>query len=132
MTEVELVATALATGAAGLTDTARGAVHDLYLGLKGAVRRRLDTVGRENGNSGGSGYGVRVLDAYETDPDVWRTRQLKVLTGSGVETDEEILAAARSVLRAEPRTGHITVDARGPERALVGNSVVTRWTGRRA
>ncbi|WP_369247288.1 hypothetical protein [Streptomyces sp. R41] len=93
MTEVELVATAFATGAAaGLTDSARGVVHELYAGLREAVRRRLVAGG---GNSGG--YGVRVLDAYETDPDVWRTRLLQVLTGSGVETDEEILAAARAV-----------------------------------
>jgi hypothetical protein len=129
VTEVELVATALATGAAaGLTDTACGVVHDLYLRLKESVRRRLAT---GTGDSVGGGYGVRVLDAYETDPDVWRTRLLKVLTGSGAETDEEILAAARAVLRAERRTGHITVDARGPKSALVGNPVVAQWAGRR-
>lgn len=104
MTEVELVATALATGAAaGLIDTPRGVVHDLHAALREAVRRRL---------AGGS-YGVRVLDAYETDPDVWWTRLLRVLTASGTELDEEILAAARAVLRADRRTGHITVDAVG-------------------
>ncbi|MEV2193648.1 hypothetical protein AB0I02_22065 [Streptomyces phaeochromogenes] len=111
MTEVELVATAFATGAAaGLTDTARAAVHDLYAGLREAVRRRL-----------GGGYGVRVLDAYETDPDVWRARLLQVLTGSGVERDEEILAAARAVLRAERRTGHIPLDACGAQGVMVGD-----------
>ncbi|WP_406176621.1 hypothetical protein [Streptomyces sp. NBC_00996] len=102
MTERELVAIALATGAAdGLTDTGRGAVHDLYAGLREAVRRRLAGAG---GNSAGGGYGVRVLDAYESDPDVWRTRLLLVLTGSGVETDEEILAAVREhpARRASP------------------------------
>ncbi|MEY9992063.1 hypothetical protein ABIE67_004095 [Streptomyces sp. V4I8] len=130
MTEVELVATALATGAAaGLTDTARGAVHDLYVGLREAVRRRL---GIGSGDNVGSGYGVRVLDAYDSDPDVWRTRLLKVLAGSGVETDEEILAAARAVLRAERRTSHLMVDASGPKRALVQHPVVAERTGRRA
>ncbi|PAZ16268.1 hypothetical protein CLM62_09110 [Streptomyces sp. SA15] len=109
MTEVELVTTALATGAAaGLTNTGRGAVHDLCAALREAVRRRLAGGG---GNSGCGGYGVRVLDAYETDPDVWRTRLLQVLTASGVETDEEILAAARAVLRVERRTGHMIVEA---------------------
>jgi len=124
VTEVELVATAFATGAAaGLTDSARGAVHDLYAGLREAVRRRLVGGGGngEGGNSVGGGYGVRVLDAYETDPDVWRTRLLQVLTGSGVETDEEILAAARAVLRAERRTGPVAADTRGAQEVLVGD-----------
>ncbi|WP_406353917.1 hypothetical protein [Streptomyces sp. NBC_00658] len=102
MTELELVATALATGAAaGLTDTSRGVVHDLHAALREAVRRRLSGVGVRGG------YGVRVLYAYETDPDVWRTRLLQVLA-SGLEMDEEILGAARAVLRAERRKGHIT------------------------
>ncbi|WP_406178485.1 hypothetical protein [Streptomyces canus] len=104
MTEVELVATALATGAAAeLTDASRGVVHDLHAVLKEAVRRRLS--GGGDGVRGG--YGVRVLHAYETDPDVWRTRLLQVLA-SGLEMDEEILGAARAVLRAERRKGHIT------------------------
>jgi hypothetical protein len=123
VTEVELVAIALATGAApGLTDSARGAVHDLYTGLRVAVRRRLSGAGAKSEGCGKSvgGYGIRVLDAYETDPDVWRTRLLQVLTGSGVETDEEILEAARAVLRAERRRSHIPVDACGAHGALVG------------
>jgi hypothetical protein len=53
-----------------------------------------------------------VLDAYDTDPDVWRTRLLQVLT-SGMEIDEEIRAAARAVLRAQRRTGHIGGDLVG-------------------
>lgn len=109
MTEVELVATALATGAAaGLTDTSRGVVHDLHAVLREAVRRRLS--GGSEGVQGG--YGVRVLHAYETDPDVWRTRLLQVLA-SGPEMDEEILGAARAVVRAERRTGHVIVDVVG-------------------
>ncbi|MFI6935493.1 hypothetical protein [Streptomyces sp. NPDC050287] len=139
MTEVELVATALATGtAAGLTGSACGTVHDLHTELREAVRRRLGGGGAhsgrgapsgDGGNGGVSryggvggnggvgrygsagGYGVRVLDAYETDPDVWRTRLLQVLTDSGVEQDEEVLAAARAVIRAERRTGHVIVGA---------------------
>ncbi|MFE1986886.1 hypothetical protein [Streptomyces mirabilis] len=122
MTEVELVVTALAAGAAaGLTDTRRGAVHDLCTELREAVRRRLVSGG---GDGVRGNYGVRVLDAYETDPDVWWTRLLQVVTACGVETDQEVLAAARAVLRAERRTPHIIVDARGFEGALVGNPVV--------
>ncbi|MER5533164.1 hypothetical protein [Streptomyces mirabilis] len=122
MTEVELVVTALATGAvAGLTDTRRGAVHDLCTELREAVRRRLAD---GDGDGVRGGYGVRVLDAYETDPDVWRTRLLQVATACGVETDQEILEAARAVLRAERRTGHIIVDTGRSKRALVGIPVV--------
>jgi hypothetical protein len=122
VTEVELVVTALATGAAaGLADTRGEAVHDLCTELREAVRRRLASGG---GDGVRGSYGVRVLDAYETDPDVWWTRLLQVVTACGVETDQEILAAARAVLRAERRTGHITVDARGSKRALIGNPVV--------
>jgi hypothetical protein len=106
VTEAELVATALATGAAaGLTDTSRGVVHDLHAMLSEAVRRRLS-----DGGDGVRGrYGLRVLHAYETDPDVWRTRLLQILA-SGLEMDEEILGAARAVLRADRRTGHVIVD----------------------
>jgi hypothetical protein len=117
VTGVELVATALAAGAApGLTGCGRGTVHDLYVALREAVRRRLagsdcSSVGDRNSVCGG--YGVRVLDAYETDPDVWRTRLLQVLTASGVEMHEECLAAARAVLRAERRTGCITGESDG-------------------
>lgn len=120
MTEVELVATALATGAAaGLTDSGRGAVYDLYVRLKESVRHRLGT------GNGDGGYGPRVLNAFETDPDVWRTRLLQVLTGSGVGTDEEILAAARAVIRAERRTGCITVIGDGAAGMPVGDG--TTW-----
>ncbi|MEV5841143.1 hypothetical protein AB0M32_04140 [Streptomyces sp. NPDC051985] len=108
MIEVELVATALATGAAaGRPDTSRGVIDDLHVALREGVRRRLS--GGGNGVRGG--YGIRVLDAYETDPDVWWTRLLQVLTASGTERDEEILTAARAVLRADRRTGIITEDA---------------------
>lgn len=113
MTEVDLVAVALATrAAAGLTETRRGAVHDLHAGLSEAVRRRL---------ARGGAYGVRVLDAYETDPDVWRTRLLQLLQGSGVDTDEEILAAARAVLRMERATTHVNVDTCGTNKLTAGN-----------
>ncbi|GAA3268799.1 MULTISPECIES: hypothetical protein [Streptomyces] len=97
VTGAELVATALTTGAAaGLTGTARGTVHDLHDALRQAVRRRLtapDGTGRT--------YGVRVLDAHATDPDVWGTRLLRVLVACGAGEDEDVLRAARALLRAE-------------------------------
>lgn len=120
MTEVELVANAFATGAASArTDSEPGPVRDLYAELRQAVRRRLateDGPGRQGEGGGyqvGGGYGVRVLDAYETDPDVWRTRLIQVLTGAGAGADEEVLAAARAVLRAERRRGPLAAGLRG-------------------
>lgn len=110
LVDMDLVATALATGAAaGLTGISCGVVTDSHAALREAVRRRLtDGVDRACG-----GYGVRVLDAYETDPDLWRTRLLKVLA-SEVEMDEEIRAAAYAVLHAHRRTGHLTGEATRP------------------
>jgi hypothetical protein len=97
LTGAELVATALTTGAAaGLTGPARGTVHDLHDALRQAVRRRLTAPG----NTGGP-YGLRVLDAHATDPDVWGTRLLRVLVACGAGEDEDVLRAARALLRAE-------------------------------
>ncbi|MGW5605137.1 hypothetical protein ACWEWI_03350 [Streptomyces sp. NPDC003753] len=110
MTEVELVAAALAAGAsAGLTDTAREAVRDLYARLRDRLAGKGD-------------YGVRVLDAHESDPDAWGTRLTEVLTGMGLERDEEILATSRRVLLgAERRLGAMIVDARGARGVLNGD-----------
>ncbi|MFJ7078945.1 hypothetical protein [Streptomyces sp. NPDC098781] len=119
VTEGEL-ADAMAVGvASGLTDTACPAVHDLYLELREAVRRQLVSNGR---------YGVRILDAYETDPDVWRSRLVRTLTCSGAVTDEEIVAAARAVLRAEQRTGCIAVFADGVQKVPVGDDAAQHNT----
>ncbi|MCO4697958.1 hypothetical protein LRR80_04026 [Streptomyces sp. RO-S4] len=91
------MATALTTGAAaGLTGAARGTVHELHDVLREAVRRRLTA-----SDGPGGGYGVRVLDTHATDPDVWGTRLLHVLVACGAGEDEEILTAARALLRAE-------------------------------
>jgi hypothetical protein len=93
-------------GAAGKTPSVVGEFGGY--GALAAVRRRLSA----GGDGVRGGYGVRVLHAYETDPDVWRTRLLQVLA-SGLEMDEEILGAARAVLRADRRTGHVIVDVVG-------------------
>ncbi|MFD5017240.1 hypothetical protein [Streptomyces chartreusis] len=101
------MATALATGAAAaFTDMPGGIVHDLHAALREAIGARLVSGG------GGvlGGYGVRVLDAYNTDPDVWRTRLVQVLA-TGMEMDEEVLGMARAVLRAERRAGNTSEDA---------------------
>ncbi|MEU0187697.1 hypothetical protein ABZ312_42160 [Streptomyces sp. NPDC006207] len=114
MTEAEMVVAALTAGAsAGLSDTARGAVHDLYAGLREAVRSRLARSGGED---------VRVLDAPGPDPEAWRIRLIEALTDSGVEDDQRILAAARALLGGQSRTGGITVDACGAKGVQIGGT----------
>ncbi|MFE5188713.1 hypothetical protein [Streptomyces sp. NPDC056628] len=113
MTEVELVAAALAAGAsAGLTDTARGAVADLYTSLREAVRRCLDR---------GAVPGTRVLDAPDEDAGAWQARLVAVLTDSGVERDPAVLAVARALLDETGRPGRITVDASGARGVQIGD-----------
>jgi hypothetical protein len=116
MSEVQLVAAALVAGAsAGLTDSARGAVQDLYASLREAVRRRLDR---------SAVAGARVLDAPDPDPEAWRSRLVGVLTGSGVDEDEVVLAVARALLDEvgeARRAGRATVDARGSRGVQVGD-----------
>ncbi|MET7520167.1 hypothetical protein ABZS88_43825 [Streptomyces sp. NPDC005480] len=98
MTEAELVAAALATDAAvRRTGASKQPAHDLSATLGEAVRRRL----RDSEDGRGIGYGLRILDAYESDPDLWQARMIRVLTNNGADTDEAIVAAARAVLRAE-------------------------------
>jgi hypothetical protein len=69
MTDLDLITAALAAGAgAGVSDVAKAGVRDAYDALRALLRRRL---------TGGTGAS---------------------LEGSGVDRDEEILAAARQVL----------------------------------
>ncbi|MFD7692138.1 hypothetical protein [Streptomyces sp. NPDC059805] len=114
MTEVELVAAALAAGAsAGLTDTARGAVTDLYTSLREAVRRCLDR---------GAVPGARVLDAPDADTGAWQSRLVAVLSDSGLERDPAVLALARALLDETRKPGRITVDASNARGVQIGDN----------
>lgn len=113
MSEVGLVAAALAAGAsAGLTDTASGAVHDLYASLRAAVRRRMERGGAAD---------ARVLDTPDPDPEVWRHRLIGALAGSGVEEDQAVLTVARVLLDQARPAGPITVDARDSRGVQIGD-----------
>ncbi|MFJ9820753.1 hypothetical protein ACIRU3_36900 [Streptomyces sp. NPDC101151] len=91
MSGVELVVAALSAGAAvGLTDTASSAIRDAYTGLRELVQRRLAARGEDS---------ARLLEASEAAPGVWQARLSELLSVSGVDQDEEILAAARSLLQ---------------------------------
>ncbi|NUK02571.1 hypothetical protein HRW23_29335 [Streptomyces lunaelactis] len=117
MTGVELVVAALAAGAsAGLTDTASSAIRDTYAGLREAVRRRLAARGEGS---------ARILEASEVEPGVWQAQLSEVLSASGADRDEEILATARSLLRdlgvAGSYAGANVVDAREAKGVQVGD-----------
>ncbi|MFJ9083877.1 RIP homotypic interaction motif-containing protein [Streptomyces sp. NPDC102384] len=120
MNGVELVVAALSAGAtAGLTDTASSAVRDAYAGLRESVRLRLAARGDA---------GARVLEAGEGDvvgDEAWREQLRELLVAAGIESDEDIVAAARSLLTElgleEPQDGVGAVDARRAQGVQIGD-----------
>ncbi|MET7520495.1 hypothetical protein ABZS88_45700 [Streptomyces sp. NPDC005480] len=62
--------------------------------------------------------GVRILEASEAEPAIWRDRLSELLSVSGVDQDEEILAGAHSLLHD---LGANVVDAREAKGIQVGN-----------
>jgi hypothetical protein len=88
LSNVELIVTALGTGAAaGLTDTASAAVKDSYAGFKRLLRPWL------------RGDARRALEADAVERDVLEAE----LIASGADADDEVLAAARRLLElADP------------------------------
>jgi hypothetical protein len=114
---LELVVAALVAGAsAGLTDTASSAVRDAYAGLREAVHRRLAARSDDD---------VRVLDANDMEPEAWQARLSDVLSAGGVDRDEEVLAAARSLLQELETAGQQPrlniVDAREAQGTQIGD-----------
>ncbi|MGI5240694.1 hypothetical protein [Dactylosporangium sp. CA-139066] len=99
MSEVELILTALMTGAAaggtaGVTTAAQSAVLDAYTGLRDLLRRVLT----RQGSSG------EVLDAVEAAPGTWQTSLGEALTSAHADQDAQVLAAARTLLAAADPT----------------------------
>jgi hypothetical protein len=110
---VTMVVTALAAGAVvGVGETASTAVADGYRGLKSLLARVF----------GANPRAEMVLAEHETDPDTWRAPLIKLLSDSGVDRDEQVIAAAQRLLGlADPQgsqAGKYVVDARG---ANIGN-----------
>ncbi|MEU8048124.1 hypothetical protein AB0B71_28755 [Micromonospora echinofusca] len=100
VTGVELIVAALVAGGSAVITSG---VQDAYTGLRGLLAKRLS--GREQA--------VRALEARETEPGVWQARLGEDLRACGADADEEVLAAARTVLaRTDPagtRAGVYTV-----------------------
>jgi hypothetical protein len=116
MEAISLIVGALAAGtAAGLTDTATGAVKDAYVGLRDLVRRRF--AGRKTAET--------VLAEHEKAPEVWQAPLSAELAAVGADTDAQILAAAQRVMalvdEAGSASGKYLVDLRGAQGVQVGD-----------
>ena len=96
MSEVELILTALMTGAAaGTTAAAQSAVTGAYTVLRDVLRRALIRHGRLDG----------VLDAVEAQPGTWQADLGRVLADAHADRDAQVLEAARALLAAADPAG---------------------------
>ena len=119
MDPVTLIVSALAAGAAlGVTDTVSSAIKDAYASLKALIRERL--AGRPDAEV--------VLTRHEQAPETWRAPLMDELGQAGAGSDPGLLAAAQALLRlvdeAGTRAGKYTVDARGAQGVVIGDTNV--------
>ncbi|GAA2913220.1 hypothetical protein Acy02nite_90450 [Actinoplanes cyaneus] len=119
VSELELILAALAAGAgAGSATVAQTAVVDAYNGLRSALRSALSR----------HGGAAAVLNTVETAPDTWQATVGEALSGTGVDRDAEVLAAARRLLKlADPDgsvAGKYTVDVSNSTGVQVGDHAV--------
>jgi hypothetical protein len=119
MDPVTLIVAALAAGAAkGVGETASALVADAYHGLKSMLARVF----------GVNPQAELVLAGHESDPDTWQAPLAKLLTETGVDRDEQIIAAARRLLEmADPsgsQAGTYATDARGANVGNIGDHAV--------
>ncbi|MCA1703214.1 MAG: hypothetical protein LC808_08040 [Actinobacteria bacterium] len=116
MDPLSLILGALAAGAAaGLTDTAAGAVKDAYAGLRDLVRRRF----------AGRYLAQTALEEHEKAPQVWQAPLSAELEAVGADTDAQIIAAAQRVMalvdEAGSASGKYLVDLRCAQGVQVGD-----------
>lgn len=116
MDPLSLIVGALGAGAAaGLTDTAAGAVKDAYSSLRDLVRRRFS----------GRRVAQTALEEHEQAPQVWQARLSTELVAVGADTDAQIIAAAQHVMalvdEAGSASGKYLVDLRGAQGVQVGD-----------
>ena len=121
MDPVTLIVAALVAGAAaGIKDTAAGAVRDAYATLKGLLGRRFAAHPAEVASKEQS-----VLEEHEKDPETYEKPMAKVVRESGAAEDEEILTVAQKLLEAaDPSgaaTGKYNVTVSGSHHFIVGD-----------
>ena len=90
MDPIILILTALTAGAtASLKDTANQAVKDAYDGLKTLIKKRF--VGKHDAEM--------ALAQHEKKPEVWKAPLEEGLKETGVDRDQEIIAAAQQLMK---------------------------------
>ena len=93
---VTIIVAALVAGAAtGVTDTASQALKDGYAGLKKLL----------TGKFAGNSKALETLTEHESDPETYEKPLAKQLQQTGADRDDEILAAAATVLKAADQAG---------------------------
>ena len=99
MDPLTLVVTALVAGAsAGATGATSMAITDAYTSLRDAMKRRL-----------GRDYATAALDgAAHVEPHVLEAELVEALTGTGVDQDAVVLAAAKRLLGSADPAGAST------------------------
>ncbi|WP_236793897.1 RIP homotypic interaction motif-containing protein [Amycolatopsis sp. GM8] len=114
---MDLVVTALTAGAAaGIQDTTKAAVKDVYDGLLKLVRRRIDKSDDESES---------LVDDFCADPKANEEALKAALLASDVGNDEVLIAAAQRVLEiVDPdgaAVGKYTVDIHDSKGVQIGD-----------
>jgi hypothetical protein len=122
MDPVTLIVAALAAGAsAGVSNSASSAIQDLYSALRDLTRRRLR---RGNGEVGEQTD--RVVEEHQVDPIGQHDRLIGMLRAVDAGADEELVAAAQSLMEvvdpAGLRGGKYVLDLRNSTGVQVGDN----------
>lgn len=96
---VTLIVAALVAGAAsGAGEVATSAIKDAYAGFKNLIKKKF----------GGNSAGEVVLEKHEKSPEAWEPALREEITAAGLDKDEEVLAAAKALVKDAEAAGIVT------------------------
>lgn len=116
MDPVTLIVVALGAGAlAGAKDAASSAVTDAYASLRELLKRRF--AGKQNAEL--------VLARHQGAPQTWKAPLETTLKESGIDRDQEVIAAAQALMAlldaGGTQAGKYTVDLQGAQGVQIGD-----------